>query len=194
MKKALSIIVVFFSLLFVSNSYSQSGLNLNDTAPNFSGIDQNGKSIVLNELLKNETVVLIFYRGEWCPYCNKQLSDLQDSISFITQSGAKLIAITPENKENIKKTLQKTDVSFSIISDDNTKIMTDYKVAFELDSITNMKYKTYGINLKKNNGSNGSNLPVPAVYVINKKGEISFRYFDSNYKKRLSVKELLKHL
>lgn len=194
MKKATSIVLVLVSLLFVSSTYGQTGLNVKDTAPNFSGTDQYGKSIELKEVLKNETVVLIFYRGEWCPYCNKQLSDFQDSISFITQAGAKLIAITPENQESIKKTLQKTEASFSIISDDNIKIMTDYKVSFSLDSLTNLKYKSFGINLKKNNGNNGSNLPIPAVYVISKNGEIAYKYFDSNYKVRLSVKELLKHL
>ena len=72
--------------------------------------------------------------------------------------------------------------------------MSAYKVAFELDAKTTEKYKGYGINLQEMNGNNGNNLPVPAVYIINKEGKITYRYFDVNYKKRVSVSEILKHL
>lgn len=84
--------------------------------------------------------------------------------------------------------------TYSIISDDNLKIMTAYKVAFELDAKMKEKYKDYGINLEERNGSNGSNLPIPAVYIISKEGKIKYRYFDADYKKRLSVNEILKNL
>ena len=74
------------------------------------------------------------------------------------------------------------------------KIMSAYKVAFELDEQTNEKYKKWGINLSDKNGNNGNNLPVPAVYIINKEGKITYRYFDVNYKNRVSVSEILSHL
>ena len=194
MIKIVNYIFILLTLSSFTNSITPKGLNVNDTAPNFTSIDQNGKTIELKELLKKGSVVIVFYRGEWCPYCNKQLKQLQDSLVLITNKGASLIAISPESLENIAKTIQKTKSTYSIISDDSLKIMSAYKVSFALDRKTIIKYKGYGINLNKTNGSNGNNLPVPAVYIINKEGKISYRYFDVNYKNRVSVKEILKHL
>jgi len=194
MKKIVGYLTLLLIILFFTSSTAPEGLNVNDTAPNFTSIDQNGKTVILKELLKKGSVVLIFYRGEWCPYCNKQLAELQDSLAFITQKGAYLVAVSPEKQENITKTIQKTKATYTILSDDNLKIMSAYKVAFELDEKTTEKYKGYGINLQEMNGNNGNNLPVPALYVINKEGKITYRYFDVNYKNRVSVIEILKHL
>ena len=167
MKKLLSYFVLLVTLLSFKTPTSPEGLNVNDNAPNLASTDQNGKTIVLKDLLKKGSVVIVFYRGEWCPYCNKQLMELQDSMALIINKGASIIAVSPEKQENVAKTIQKTKATYSIISDDSLKIMSAYKVAFELDDQTNEKYKKWGINLSEKNGSNGNNLPVPAVYIIN---------------------------
>lgn len=194
MKKSLSYWLLFSTLLSFTTSNSPEGLNVNENAPNFRATDQNGKTVILNDLLKKGSVVIVFYRGEWCPYCNKQLMELEDSMSLISNKGASIIAVSPEKQENIAKTIQKTKASYSVLSDDSLKIMSAYKVAFELDAKTTEKYKNWGINLQEMNGSNGNHLPVPAVYIINKEGKITYRYFDINYKKRVSVSEILAHL
>ena len=194
----MKITILLSSLLSILLSFMVStnpeGLKVNDKAPNFSAKDQNGKTVELNELLKKGSVVMVFYRGEWCPYCNKQLTELEDSMALITNKGATLIAVSPEKQENISKTIQKTKATYSVLSDDSLKIMSAYKVAFELDEQTNEKYKKWGINLSDKNGNNGNNLPVPAVYIINKEGKITYLYFDVNYKNRVSVSEILSHL
>jgi len=194
MKKIIPVISLLIMALSLKISETPEGLSINETAPNFTSIDQNDKTLTLKKLLKKGSVVLVFYRGEWCPYCNKQLMELEDSMALITKKGASLIAISPEKAENISKTIQKTKATYSILSDDSLKIMSAYKVAFALDDRTTEKYKSYGINLQEVNGSNGNNLPVPAVYIINKEGKITYRYFDINYKKRLSVSVILKNL
>lgn len=194
MKNTLTLLLLFIISYSVIGQTTANGLNVNDNAPDFTGADQKGKAINLQTELKKGAVVLIFYRGEWCPYCNKQLKSLEDSMSLITQKGAELIAITPEKQENVAKTIEKTKASFSIVSDENLKIMNAYKVAFQLDPKTTEKYKGYGVDLSVNNGSNGNNLPVPAVYIISKEGKIIYRYFDANFKNRVSVKEILSHL
>ncbi len=170
------------------------GLNKGDKAPDFTAKNQMGKSVRLKEQLKEGSVVLVFYRGQWCPYCNKQLSALQDSLAMITAKGAQLIAISPEKSENISKTVGKTKATYSVLSDEKLKIMSAYKVAFELDEATTKAYKGYGIDLNVANGSNGNSLPIPSVFVINKDGMITYRYFDENYAKRPSVKEILSML
>ena len=194
MKKILLFVLLLVTILSFTISNIHEGLNVNDTAPNFTSIDQNSKTVSLKELLKKGSVVMVFYRGEWCPYCNKQLMELEDSMSLITKKGASIIAVSPEKQENISKTIQKTKATYSVLSDDSLKIMSAYKVAFELDEQTNEKYKKWGINLLEKNGTNGNNLPVPAVYIINTEGKITYRYFDVNYKKRVSVSEILSHL
>ena len=176
-----------------AQTYPQ-GLNINEKAPDFTATDQNGQKINLEKQLKKGNVVLVFYRGQWCPYCNKELKQLEDSIGLIKEKGATVLAITPELPENISKTIEKTKASYSILYDKGLKIMNDYKVAFKVDDKTVEKYKGYGIDFLKANGDNGANLPVPAVYVVNKKGKIVYRFFDVDYKKRSSIKDILDHL
>jgi peroxiredoxin len=170
------------------------GLNVNDKAPQFKAKANDGSMVSLKKALKKGPVVLIFYRGQWCPYCNKQLKGMQDSLSFIKAKGAQIFAITPETNENVMKTVEKTKASFPVLSDSGLAIMTAYKVAFKVDDKTIEKYKGYGIDFDKANGTNGATLPVPAVYIISKKGIITYRYFDKDYSKRPSVKDILEHL
>ena len=170
------------------------GLALNDIAPNFTAKDQYGKTVNLKALLNKGPVVLLFYRGQWCPYCNKQLNELQDSLTYVTSKGATVVAVTPEQAENISKTIEKTKASYSILFDEGLNIMKNYKVAFQIDAVTIEKYKEYGIDFNEANGTNGANLPIPAVYIINKQGQISYRHFNPDYRKRPSVKEIAKNL
>ncbi|GAB2817423.1 hypothetical protein GCM10027043_17720 [Ferruginibacter profundus] len=184
-----------FIAAFTSNAQDKpKGLNVNDKAPVFSAKNQAGKTVSLKEQLKSGAVVLIFYRGQWCPFCNKQLKGLEDSLSLITAKGATLIAVTPEKQENISKTIAKTKASYPILFDDGLKIMKSYDVAFTVDDKTVEKYKGYGIDFAEVNGANGANLPVPAVYIINKEGVITYKYFDADYRKRASVQDILDHL
>jgi peroxiredoxin len=170
------------------------GLSISEVAPDFTANDQFGKSINLKSVLSKGTVVLVFYRGEWCPYCNKELKTIEDSLKFITQKKATVLAITPEKQENISKTIEKTKASYSILHDYGLKIMRNYGVSFKIDSLSNLKYKAYGIDFSSANGANGAYLPIPAIYIVNKKGKIIYRYFDVDYRKRPTVKELLSHL
>ena len=181
--------------IFFGNAQSNpAGLKVNDKAPEFSGKDQHGKTITLNNELKKGKVVLIFYRGQWCPYCNKELKSITDSLSLISSKGASVVAITPELPENVTKTIDKTKASYSIISDNGLKIMKAYDVSYAVEGEMAAKYKSYGIDFMKANGSNGANLPVPAVYVIDTNGNIIYRYFDVDYHNRASVMEIVAHL
>ena len=172
------------------------GLFINSKAPDFKAIDQYGKEIRLKDVLKDSAVVLIFYRGQWCPYCNKQLKKLEDSLQLIKEKGARLIAVTPEKPEFISKTIEKTRASYPLIYDKDMKIMKAYAVAFEVDERTVSRYKNADIDLATANGQKEKvYLPVPAVYIISKKeGTIIYRYFEFDYKKRVSVQEILNNL
>ncbi len=191
-------ILNLLSIFLVSNLIAQEkpeGLFINSKAPDFISVDQNGNEIRLQNLLKQGPVVLVFYRGNWCPHCNKHLKKLQDSLQLIMEKGAQLIAITPEKMEGILKTIEKTNAQFSILNDENTKILKAYDVRFEVDEKTIARYKNSKIDLGKINGQDGKiYLPVPAVYIVSKEGAIVYRYFESDYRKRIDVKEILNQL
>lgn len=194
MKQLILSLSVLIAAVTLNAQDGPKGLNVNDKAPEFSAKSQDGKTISLKEKLKSGPVVLVFYRGQWCPYCNRELKNLEDSLSLITAKGATLIAVTPEKPENISKTIAKTKASYPVLFDDGLKIMKNYDVAFAVDPKTIEKYKGYGIDFNEVNGNNGANLPVPAVYIINKDGGIVYKYFDADYRKRPSVADLLDHL
>jgi peroxiredoxin len=137
---------------------------------------------------------VVFYRGQWCPFCNKYLSSLQDSLGLIQKKGASVIAISPETQEGIGMTVSKTKATFSVITDMNLEISTAYKVNYAVDKDMQTKLAGYGLDLNKANGVNGNNLPVPATYIISKDGTIKYAFFNPDYTKRPSVKELLIHL
>src|SRR4029079_1574669 len=196
MRRLFFLLIGFIFSFFVDAQEKPEGLFINSKAPDFKAIDQYGKEIRLKDVLKDSAVVLIFYRGQWCPYCNKQLKKLEDSLQMIKEKGARLIAITPEKPEFISKTIEKTKASYPLIYDKEMKIMKAYAVAFEVDERTVSRYKNADIDLAAANGQNEKvYLPVPAVYIISKKeGTIVYRYFDFDYKKRASVKEILEQL
>jgi peroxiredoxin len=195
MKKLLLSVSVTFIALVLNAQDSPRGLSLNDIAPDFAAVDQQGNRLHLKELLKKGPVVLVFYRGYWCPHCNKHLKRLEDSLSFISKHGASLVAISPEQKAAVTKTIEKTDVRFPVISDSSLTIMKKYDVAFPVSAQTVEKYKSYGIDFNVINGSeNGTNLPVPAVYIIDQTGRIRYRFFDKDYTKRPSVAEIIANL
>jgi peroxiredoxin len=194
MKKIIFTLFGFICFNFLIAQEKPEGLFINSKAPDFKAVDQNGNSIRLKVAIKNGPVVLFFYRGHWCPYCSRQLKQLQDSLDLITAKGVQVFAITPEKTEGINKTIEKSGASFPILYDDDGKIMKAYDVRFALDERSINRYKMSGIDLQANNGNNGNNLPIPAVYIINKDQTIVFRYFNADYKKRLTVKVLLANL
>src|SRR3954465_13451612 len=121
MKKTILILLIVFS---TTTLWAQKGLQKGDTAPLFTAVDNSGKTIDLKSILKDhKSVVLFFYRGQWCPYCNKYIQRLQDSLQLLTAKGAYVIGVTPETGENINKTINKTHASFSMIQDKGYTIM-----------------------------------------------------------------------
>ncbi len=162
-------------------------LPVGSVAPDFNGMDAAGRPVELRQLLKKGPVVLYFYRGQWCPYCNQQLSQLQDSLQLLTAKGAQIVVVTPETLENIDKTVEKTKAAFPIVHDQNFAIMTAYHVAFTVPPATVLKYRSFGVDLQKANAASTDVLPVPATYVIGRDGRIRFTYFNTDYRQRVSV-------
>jgi peroxiredoxin len=195
MKRILNVILFLHVACFLVAQESPEGLFINSKAPNFKVKDQNSKEIELKTLLKQGKVVLIFYRGNWSQYCTMYLKKLQDSLQALKDKGATLVAVTPELPENISKTIEKTKAEYPVIYDENLKIMKAYDVEFEVPEDVLTRYRNSGIKVDETNGKkNGNFLPVPAVYIIDKQANITYRFFQEDYKKRPTVQELVKNL
>ena len=171
-----------------------SALAVGTEAPAFQAKDVAGHPVELRQLLKKGPVVLYFYRGQWCPYCNKQLSQLQDSLQTLTSQGAQVVVVTPETPANVDKTIAKTKATFPIVTDQNFAIMKAYKTAFAVDEATVQKYQGFGVDLRAANGADVAVLPVPATYVIGRNGKIKYAYFNPDYRHRVSVREVAQAL
>ncbi len=188
MKKIILITLIIFTSIML---FAQAPLKVGDEAPLFNVKDNNGKQLDLKKILKeHKAVVLFFYRGQWCPFCNKQIKELQDSLQFLTQKGAYVIGVSPETEANVIKTVAKTKASFSLISDKGNGVMKAYKVDYVMEKGLSDQYKNRGLDVALANGQTDAVLPVPATYIIGANGKIKYVYFDKNYKKRASVKEL----
>jgi peroxiredoxin len=189
MKYLITCLISSLLIITASAQDKPEGLFINSKAADFKLNDQNGNSISMKELRKKGPVVIMFYRGYWCPYCNKELKRFQDSLELISAK-ATLIAITPESKEGIDSVFERTGASFSILSDEGMKISSLYGVSFKVDDRTVGRYKNAGIDLAKLNNQKEVSLPVPAVYIVNKDGYVSYRFFETDYKKRPWVKDI----
>ena len=184
-------------MLISFTSYGQrenSTVNVGDKAPMFKAKDQNGNVVKSSDILKNEQLIVVFYRGQWCPLCNKHLSHLQDNVSEFKKAGAQLVAISPEISVSIDQTIEKTKAEYPVLHDANAKIMKEYGVEFMLPEKLQKKYKEYGIDLTVSNGNDDQLLPVPATYIIGQDGKVKFVQYDPDYKNRSKAKDILKHL
>jgi peroxiredoxin len=170
------------------------GIFLSARAPEFKGVDQFGRTVQLREEAKKRPLVLVFYRGYWCPHCMRLLSNLQDSLSFFTQKGISVVAISPESEESIAKTLEKTKAGYSLLRDTGFVISKRYDMVYTLSENQLARYRSGGIDLQKINAPNGPQLVIPGVYIIGKDYSITFRFFDPDHRTRIDVATLLSQL
>ncbi len=171
------------------------GLEVGQVAPLFEATDQNGETFSLEETLKKGPVVIIFYRGQWCPICNRHLTEVQNNLKYILDKGATVVAISPENHELAERTTEKTGAEFPILYDKDYKIANAYDVTFTPKKTEVVMYNTaLNANLRKANSGGSVDLPIPATYVVGKEGKIIWRHFNPNYKERSAVHDIINSL
>ena len=171
------------------------GLSVGDKAPMFKAMDADSNMFSLENALEKGPVVIIFYRGYWCPVCNKHLGQLQDSLKLIEKTGAQVIAISPEKPEYLGKMAEKSGAEFTLLYDEGYKIEDAYDVTFKPGGSQLFTYNVVlGAKLKDTHSDETQRLPIPATFIVNQRGIITWRQFDPDYKNRSSVKELLNAL
>ena len=176
--------------------YELGGLKEGTIAPLFDKPTHLGSNFNLEKALDISPVVVIFYRGYWCPVCHKHLSQFQeDLLNAKVDKQFSVVAITPEQFEFVEKTVEKDDLTIPIIYDEDESIMKNYKVAFEVTDGYQKKIKTFlRHDIASNNGKDDATLPIPATYIIEQDGKILKTFYDPNYKTRASVEDILQYL
>jgi len=168
----------------------EKALNVGDKAPNFTLKNAFSKSVSLYDELKKGPVVLTWYRGGWCPYCNITLHYLQEKLPEFQKAGATLIALTPELPDNSLSTSEKNKLEFTVLSDVGNTIGKEYGVVYQLTNEVASMYEA-GFGLHEKNGDNSNQLPLAATYVIDKEGIIQYAFLDVDYRERAEVSEIL---
>ncbi len=135
---------------------------------------------------------MLFYRGYWCPYCKKHLASLQENLDKFKEKGVYVIVVTPEKVEKIQGTTISVKATFSIIHDVDNKIMSDYKVGFEVNEQNVPKYLSFTQKrIQEYNEIENNILLVPATYLIGNDNKVIYVPYDPNYSKRASFNEIL---
>jgi peroxiredoxin len=164
-----------------------------DIAPEFALKNAIGKEVTLSDYLQKGPVVLTWYRGGWCPYCNMTLHYLQEQLPKIKLNGANLLALTPELPDKSLSTAQKHQLQFEVLSDVGNKVAKDYGIVFKLtDDVANSYQK--GFDLHGFNGDESNELPLAATYVISQDGTIVYTFLDAEYRNRAEATEIFKAL
>ena len=171
----------------------KSAKNIGDKAPNFTLENALGKEVSLEEYLQKGPVVLVWYRGGWCPYCNINLHYLQEELANIKAEGANLVALTPELPDKSISTTEKHHLEFEILSDIGNNVAKKYGVVYKLtDDVAQIYNEKF--NLNQHNGDTSDELPLAATYIINTKGEIEYAFLDTDYRNRAEPSEITSFL
>lgn len=164
-----------------------------DKAPDFTLNNQNGKAVSLYNELANGPVILTWYRGGWCPYCNITLHFLQQKLPEFQKAGATLLALTPELPDQSLSTSEKHKLEFVVLSDVGNKIARDYGVVYKLTrEVADIYDAAFDIN--GYNGDESNELPLAVTYVIDQKGIIKYAFIDADYRNRAEPDDIIEVL
>jgi len=169
-------------------------LKTGDRVPDFELPNHHGEPRRLYDLLAEGVVVLNFYRGGWCPYCNMELNALQQALPAIRAAGATLVAISPELPDKARDTQARHALEFDVLSDVGNQVVEAFGLAFELPESLRPIYAKLGIDIPAFNGDSSFTLPVPASYVVDSDGIIRFHFVNVDYTRRLEPDGLLRVL
>jgi peroxiredoxin len=161
-------------------------------APDFSLPDQNGQIVRLKDLLESGPVVVSFYRGSWCPFCNLELRGLQSSLPRIKELGANLVAISPQLPDGSLSLAERHALEFPVLSDVGNSVAKKFGIVFRLAEEHVAALRERGDDLARINGQDGAGeLPIPTTFVINKRGIVQTAFVDADHSYRLDPDDMI---
>jgi peroxiredoxin len=173
---------------------AKSALKTGDRAPAVVLGNARGDTVDVGALLKNGPVIVSFYRGGWCPYCNLELRAFQQILPEIKAVGAALVAISPEKADDTLSTAEKNALSFEVLSDVGQKVGRAFGLVYDFSDELKSAYKEFGIDIPGKNGAEDWALPISATYVVDRDGTIIYAYTDADYRDRAEPADVLEVL
>jgi len=175
----------------MSSNITDNASNVGDKAPEFRLPNVKDGDTTLSELLESGPVVLSFYRGGWCPFCNLEFKALHDKLPEMQALGATLVGISPEALAVSQQTAQDNALEFEVLSDEGNRVARDYGLVMVVDEAIRPHYMQWGIDIPTANGDETFELPVPATYVIDQSGVIRAAHVDKDYTKRMEPADIV---
>lgn len=176
----------------IASGAASHALKAGDKAPEFALPDADGNLVSSKELLKHGPLIVTFYRGVWCPYCNMDLQAIEAALPTLQTFGAQLVAVSPQTKANTRRSVKENNISFKILSDLGNDVAAKFGLRFTLPDYLQDLYKNVFKNdLAINNGEPSWTLPMPARYVIGQDGVIAYAEVNPDYTRRPDPEEML---
>ena len=175
-----------FQKLVIANASHVKGLSAGDVAPDFSLPNALGETVSLSDCLISGTVILKFYRGEWCPICNLDLREIQRYLPKIKKLGATLLAISPQRPDDALTIKEKNGLGYEVLSDVDQRVIREYNLQFDPGEDYHNRR-----DLTLLNGDGSKTLPVPATFIINSDGIIKAAHVEADYTTRMSAEEII---
>jgi peroxiredoxin len=170
------------------------GLKEGEKAPNFTLANPLGEQVNLYDVLAKGPVVLTFYRGKWCPFCNIQLRTYQQMLPDIEKLGGQLIAVTLQSPDNSLSHKEKEELSFQVLSDLNGRVAESYRILYEVPDYLQDAFTNFGLDLIEFNKAHRWLLPVTATFIIDKEGIISRAHANPDFMERMEPQEIIDQL
>ena len=176
----------------IESSGTAPGLPIGDRAPDFSLPDATGRPVSLRERLSTGPVVLVFYRGEWCPYCNTYLRALQAALPEMAARGASLIAVSPQSPDHSLSITEKAGLGFDVLSDVDQAVIRAYRVQFTVPSdLQDLHVNVFNADLRDHTADRTWQLPVPATFVIDRDGVVRAAHVSADYRTRMEPADIV---
>jgi peroxiredoxin len=175
----------------IASGQATRAIKAGDRAPQFQLKDQNGNEISSADLLAKGPLVVTFYRGVWCPYCNLELQAINEVIPKIEALGANVVAISPQTSVNSRKSVRDNQLRFPVLSDVQNRTAAAFGLRFELPDYLVELYKKLRNDLPAFNGDPSWTLPMPARYVIGENGVVMYSEINPDYTHRPDPSDML---
>ena len=178
----------------IATGIAEKSISTGKPFPAFDLSNANNESRTLAGFLADGPLVISFYRGAWCPYCNLEINALQERLTDINTAGAQLVAISPQRPARSTDQISRSQLAFEVLSDTGNKLAKDCGLVFTLPESLRPIYQAWRIDIPEHNGDNSFELPIPASYIIDTDGIIRYAFAEMDYTRRLEPDIIIEQL
>ncbi len=178
----------------INTGIAEKSVTQGDNFPGFILPNANNENCSLSDFLSAGPMVISFYRGAWCPYCNLEINALQNKLPEIIAAGGQLIAISPQVPDKSLDQISQSNLTFEVLSDVGNKLAKECGLVFSLPEVLRPIYENWQIDIPGHNADNSFELPIPATYIIDIQGKIRYAHVNMDYTQRLEPDTIVEQL